>query len=691
MRNKIFNKCYRKTRKEFNVTRSIESGDQTLHRQSIDTNQVFASTSSDSPSFSNNAQFVPDFSDSDETIHNMEIVEHNIYISDSEVSSVDGQYDFAEANTSNQPLHFVEDNIKDTLDHQLAEWAVKYNVTQTAVTNLLHILKPLHPQLPLDARTLLNTPRDMSLKVVQPGVYYHFGFKNSIEKLMSVAQSHIKNSDVIEICMNIDGLPLSKSSGSQLYPILCNLFLQKTPVFVVGLYQGNEKPREANEFLQSFVNEAVSVVEEGFIFDGKKYYIKIKAFICDVPAKCFIKYVKSHTGYYSCGKCSTMGTYINRRVCFPDVNNLSLRNDSDYRLKSHEEHHTGTSILETIPGIDMISDFPLDYMHLICLGVVKKLIVSLWIEGKPTTKLSSHQISIISTFLSKHSSQIPAEFNRKSRSLIEVKRWKATEFRMFLLYLGPVVLKSVLSQETYIHFLTLHVAITILSSKKFVHLVDYADSLLKYFVKSFENIYGKEYISHNVHNLLHLCDDVKHFGPLDMFSAFPFENHMQVLKKFVRKGDKPIQQIVRRIHERNYISMSSDVNNVQLPELCIEHSCGPLLLNMNCLNQYKKVKFPNFVLSVGQADHCCCLNDNSLIIISNFVIDGNNSIHIIGHAYLKMKKLYTSPCNSSDLGIFICTDLGPLQAWPLSVVSNKCMKLVVNDDECVVFPLLHSE
>lgn len=109
-------------------------------------------------------------------------------------------------------------------------------------------------------------------------------------------------------------------------------------------------------------------------------------------------------------------------------------------------------------------------------------------------------------------------------------------------------------------------------------------------------------MSHNVHNLLHICDDVNHFGPLDMLSAFPFENHMQVLKKFVRKGDKPIEQIVRRIHEQMNISVLKVVNNVQNPELCKEHSSGPLLLDMNPLNQYKEVKFPKFVLSVSQAD-----------------------------------------------------------------------------------------
>lgn len=49
-------------------------------------------------------------------------------------------------------------------------------------------------------------------------------------------------------------------------------------------------------------------------------------------------------------------------------------------------------------------------------------------------------------------SSIPYKFARLSRSLEDHGRWKATEFRQFLLYLGPVFLKNVLSNDYYTHF-----------------------------------------------------------------------------------------------------------------------------------------------------------------------------------------------------------------------------------------------
>lgn len=140
-----------------------------------------------------------------------------------------------------------------------------------------------------------------------------------------------------------------------------------------------------------------------------------------------------------------------------------------------------------IPNIDMIKVFPLDYIHLICLGVVNKVIVSLWVERKPGTKLSSHQVSIISKNLLNYACKIPVEFNRKTWSLAAVKRWKATEFRMFLLYLSPVVMIWVRTEEKFVNFHTLHVAIALRSSKKILITLTMLDLCWKFQEKLFDS------------------------------------------------------------------------------------------------------------------------------------------------------------------------------------------------------------
>src|SRR5580765_5958558 len=100
-------------------------------------------------------------------------------------------------------------------------------------------------------------------------------------------------------------------------------------------------------------------------------------------------------------------------------------------------------------------------MHLICLGVVKKLIL-LWIKGPLSIRLSRRAINRISYLLILLRCTTPSDFVRKPRSLKDVKQWKAVEFRNFLLYIGPVVLRYTLKKDMYHHFLTHHTAITIL-------------------------------------------------------------------------------------------------------------------------------------------------------------------------------------------------------------------------------------
>lgn len=129
-------------------------------------------------------------------------------------------------------------------------------------------------------------------------------------------------------------------------------------------------------------------------------------------------------------------------------------------------------------------------------------------------------------------SSIPCDFSRKPRGLNEVARWKATEFRLFLLYTGPVVLKGILSNDCFLHFICLHVAFRILlSSNSSKKLVDFSEKILLYFVEKFEELYGAQFVSHNVHGLIHVVDDYRKFGSLDNCSCFPFENYMKFKKK----------------------------------------------------------------------------------------------------------------------------------------------------------------
>jgi hypothetical protein len=78
---------------------------------------------------------------------------------------------------------------------------------------------------------------------------------------------------------------------------------------------------------------------------------------------------------------------------------------------------------------------------------------------------------------------------------------------------------------------------------------EYADSLIKIFVRQCTPIYGKAFVSYNIHNLTHLASDCLEYGSLDKFSAFRFENKLQKLKHKCQSSSKPLQQAVKRLDE----------------------------------------------------------------------------------------------------------------------------------------------
>ena len=93
----------------------------------------------------------------------------------------------------------------------------------------------------------------------------------------------------------------------------------------------------------------------------------------------------------------------------------------------------------------MVIQFPLDYMHLTCFGVVKKM-TGMWMGvGMLRVQLGSNTIRSTSEAIIMAQSYLPKKFGGKGCSLEEVDRWKATKFRSPDQYTGPVILKGMLS------------------------------------------------------------------------------------------------------------------------------------------------------------------------------------------------------------------------------------------------------
>ena len=185
-----------------------------------------------------------------------------------------------------------------------------------------------------------------------------------------------------------------------------------------------------------------------------------------------IKFVKLHSAYFACMTCETEGVYISNsnkqggRMTFPEIDS-TLRTDESFRLQTQPQHHNGRSILEMLP-ISMILNFAIDVMHFVFIGVMRKLL-HIWFHCRKGIRvlLTKASITSVSNTLNQIKNCIPSEFSRKTRGLNKLPRFKATELRLLLLYVLPVLVIN-LPEEIYNQFLLLYCAIRILCSPHFV-------------------------------------------------------------------------------------------------------------------------------------------------------------------------------------------------------------------------------
>ena len=99
----------------------------------------------------------------------------------------------------------------------------------------MKILRERGHDLSKDCRTILSTARVVDYNEKCGGSYLYLGIKNEIINAMESFQQQEVLLDV-----NIDGLPLSKSSKLHLLPILGSFY--ESNVFVIALFFGTSKP-----------------------------------------------------------------------------------------------------------------------------------------------------------------------------------------------------------------------------------------------------------------------------------------------------------------------------------------------------------------------------------------------------------------------------------------------------------------
>jgi len=513
---------------------------------------------------------------------------------------------------------------KNSISDKLRDWIIHFKISHNAANSLLTVLQSEGMKVPKDVRTLMHTPKTKEMVNISNGSYIHLGLRDMLLPLLEINDFNKHTSDnILRIGINIDGLPIAKSSKSQLWPILISILnFKELPnnVLPIGIFHGFKKPHSIEEFLDPFIVDTLEVLRNGLNVNGTLISVNISNIVCDAPAKSFLLNVKYFNAYFGCTSCIEEGDYIERRVALIGTD-APLRTDETFRNQSNEEYHKGDSPILKLP-INIINVICLDYMHCVCLGVTKRLI-EFWVKGKKNIRLTDENREEINNNLKMLRQYVPSEFCRLPRPIDDIDYWKATELRSFVLYSGAIVLKGKLKSELYKHFLLLVFATRILVSPDTCYKYNTkASELLLQFVNSYGLLYGHEYISYNVHSLIHLPFFTLLHGPLDNFSSFRYENYLQYIKKSIKCIKYPLQEIYNRITEKQQL-INNNLNLISLsPILCneIDHQSLPFLTISDKL--YQKCIFECTKTTIDvykEKNNYFLCKDNSLITIQYII------------------------------------------------------------------------
>jgi hypothetical protein len=462
--------------------------------------------------------------------------------------------------------------------------------------------------------------------------------------------------NAISFIFNTDGAPAFNSSNISLWPgqfMIAELppHLRKKFIVLSFLWVGPGKPTKIDAIMRGMVNELKRLAVSGFqwLREGELITTTVHL-ICvsvDSIARAPIQNFIQFNGRYGCPWCLHPGktvmsksekgrvnAYFYKKEGFPlRTKRETLINARFANLSSNPVLGVKSfSILNKLPHFDIISAFVGDSLHCVDQGVTKQL-AELWFcpsnsekgwyIGKPSTIVQIDSVLLIA--------RPPSNLTRLYCSLSQRHYWKGSDWRNWAFYYGPLALRDILPARYYNHFLLYSQAIYTLSKKeiKFCEVRQAIEQLEK-FVEDFQRLYGIMNMTFNVHQLLHLGQCVYQWGPLWVYSTYPFENNNGNLLEMINGTQAIDLQIAKKFIK------CQQLNGLARKHVDLSNNPEFLQLQHRLLGQptptKKAVKCKNDCVLLGAAT-TMVMNINEIRLLSNI---STHSYKTTCKAYKKM-------------------------------------------------------
>lgn len=346
-----------------------------------------------------------------------------------------------------------------------------------------------------------------------------------------------------------DGVRISAANENEIWPFFLTInelpFPERTKpenVLLAGIWFGPHKPvphlflkgiREDFHSLNKGVQFKIPTVPEPVLVKGI-----VLCGTCDLSAKALFLNMSHRSSTFGCQKCKTRSVKKNNQVIYKFERYPQKRTyeetlqHAERAIKARRSVYgvKGTSALSFV--YRSVETTAID-MHDGIIGVARVLNKIHFSEDH-----HKHPASLFG-FLELYDKRLcairpPYYIDKIPRSYSSHgKVWKASELKVNLMIYSLPLLQDIMSVFHFEHHMLLVYGLYLLSRNSVTEeYIELATEMLTDYCSRFEDLYGAQFMTCHVHQLIHLPSVVRDLGPLWATSCAPFEGLNDTLRRF---------------------------------------------------------------------------------------------------------------------------------------------------------------
>ena len=355
----------------------------------------------------------------------------------------------------------------------------------------------------------------------------------------------------LALIYNTDGVSVNKSAS--LWPFFLSIVnvsrekrknLEFNHIFSICEKAKEEYIMQAIQFLM--VTELL-ILQNGIEIQDLKVKAFLMCVLVDLPARSKVLLQKQFNGYDSCCFCDQQGVSFGKgQIRFPLDDTAIPRTKNSICADAQTSHDSFEGFFCFFLVFSIVSDFnffdlgfsqlfkldyftpdlfcAVDFMHCVLLGITKRLMKALKSEAKKKTAFhitDKYYDLLEQTVIG---IKLPANMKRKITQLKNIKAIDCFNIIIFCWKWFDFVKNGFPNLLELLREITIHS----FSQELRMDLIPTIQRLCLQFVAQFEQIMGKDQMTHNLHLMTHLAKDLMLFGPCWTHIMFRFEgfNHL---------------------------------------------------------------------------------------------------------------------------------------------------------------------